>query len=394
MNLEKSRVADRLGVSSSAESSSSAEVFGSKSCFLESLTEKGSCSRESVEVQNGLLSSRPKRVSFILPSGPTDTKAVQSIICVDLGSLVESPTVRRLINKDVISEEGSAPELGEGLSSDSEATKEGMVMATLAAEKEGGTPIDGARGELEECELYSSENSEFREELNQAMLEVEMRKTGEIAGDNSAIFRDEAAGVNSAIFRGVVAGAIQGKRQSCRSKIKGSSLHKMKTRNAKHREVEQRSIELVSGSVEAEVANTLTVGAAIGIDFSEVEEEVMAEITRREYEDLARCAANSVVCCCGFCGLVCLVFVAVVGLVACFVFFLCLFFFWLVVAVFVWCLVVCRAVCLGAAGGEPVLGLLAPLSVFSLLFSSAPVGVAVCALVCMVFLLGQLFADE
>ncbi|KAK1581822.1 hypothetical protein Q3G72_009354 [Acer saccharum] len=56
--------------------------------------------------------------------------------------------------------------------------------------------------------------------------------------------------------------------------------------------------------------------------------------------------------------------------------------------------VVCRAVCLGAAGGEPVLGLLAPLSVFSLLFSSAPVGVAVCALVCMVFLLGQLFADE
>ncbi|KAK1575376.1 hypothetical protein Q3G72_004903 [Acer saccharum] len=92
---------------------------------------------------------------------------------------------------------------------------------------------------------------------------------------------------------GVVAGAIQGKRQSCRSKIKGSSLHKMKTRNAKHREVEQRSIELVSGSVEAEVANTLAVGAAIGIDFSEVEEEVMAEITRREYEDLARCAANS-----------------------------------------------------------------------------------------------------
>ncbi|KAK0578139.1 hypothetical protein LWI29_005715 [Acer saccharum] len=96
----------------------------------------------------------------------------------------------------------------------------------------------------------------------------------------------------------------------------------------------------------------------------------MAEITRREYEDLARCAVNSVVCCCGLCGLVCLVFVAVVGLV------------------------VCRAVCLGATGGEPVLGLFAPLSVFSLLFSSAPVGVAVCALVCMVVLLGQLFADE
>ncbi|KAK0596225.1 hypothetical protein LWI29_013842 [Acer saccharum] len=54
-----------------------------------------------------------------------------------------------------------------------------------------------------------------------------------------------------------------------------------------------KSIELVSGSVEAEVANTLAVGAAIGIDFSEVEEEVMEEITRREYEDLARCAANS-----------------------------------------------------------------------------------------------------
>ncbi|KAK0596088.1 hypothetical protein LWI29_012708 [Acer saccharum] len=101
------------------------------------------------------------------------------------------------------------------------------------------------------------------------------------------------------------------------------------------------------------VNNTLAVGAAIVIDFSEVEVEVMAEITRREYEDLACCAANSVVCGCEFCGLV-------VG----------------------------RAVCLGAVGGVPVLGLFAPLSVFSLLFSSAPVVVAVCALVCMVVLLG------
>ncbi|KAK1587479.1 hypothetical protein Q3G72_013262 [Acer saccharum] len=109
----------------------------------------------------------------------------------------------------------------------------------------------------------------------------------------------------------------------------------MKTRNAKHREVEQRSIELVLGSVEAEVANTLAVGAAIGIDFSEVEEEVMAEITRREYEDLARCAANS-------------------GCVS-------------------GCL-------LGGCWGRACFGLLAPLSVFSLLFSFAPVGVAVCAL--------------
>ncbi|KAK1575025.1 hypothetical protein Q3G72_001936 [Acer saccharum] len=92
------------------------------------------------------------------------------------------------------------------------------------------------------------------------------------------------------------------------------------------------------------VNNTLAVGAAIVIDFSEVEVEVMAEITRREYEDLARCAANS--------------------------------------------MVVGRAVCLGAVGGVPILGLFAPLSVFSLLFSSAPVVVAVCALVCMVVLLG------
>ena len=98
---------------------------------------------------------------------------------------------------------------------------------------------------------------------------------------------------------------------------------------------------------------------------------------------LLRVLRSGVLSFCGCCG---------AGGVLCF--FLCLFFFWLVVAVFVWCLVVCRAVCLGAAGGEPVLGLLAPLSVFSLLFSSAPVGVAVCALVCMVFLLGQLFADE
>ncbi|KAK1558295.1 hypothetical protein Q3G72_000823 [Acer saccharum] len=91
------------------------------------------------------------------------------------------------------------------------------------------------------------------------------------------------------------------------------------------------------------VNNTLAVGAAFGTDFSVVEVVAMAEITRREYEDLARLC---------------------VGLSA-----------WGMLG---------RA-CFGA--------LCSPICFLSA-FLSAPVVVAVCALVCMVVLLGQLFADE
>ncbi|KAK4859283.1 hypothetical protein QYF36_002753 [Acer negundo] len=64
----------------------------------------------------------------------------------------------------------------------------------------------------------------------------------------------------------------------------------MRTRNARLREADQ-AVEV--GSVEVEVANTIAISSAVGIDFSEVEEEVLEEIARREEEDLARYAAMS-----------------------------------------------------------------------------------------------------
>ena len=45
---------------------------------------------------------------------------------------------------------------------------------------------------------------------------------------------------------------------------------------------------VLSGSSEEEAANVVAIGEAIGVDFSEVEEEVLEEIVRREEEDTAR----------------------------------------------------------------------------------------------------------
>ncbi|KAK0602652.1 hypothetical protein LWI29_035708 [Acer saccharum] len=63
---------------------------------------------------------------------------------------------------------------------------------------------------------------------------------------------------------------------------KVSSSHGMRTRNS-----------LKSGSVEEEAAKTVELGIALGFDFSEVEDEVLEEITRREKEDIARFEAIS-----------------------------------------------------------------------------------------------------
>ncbi|KAK1577723.1 hypothetical protein Q3G72_024271 [Acer saccharum] len=117
--------------------------------------------------------------------------------------------------------------------SDSEATKKGLVQATVEAE------CDGVAGVANE-EAHSSDSLE--------------------TGRHS-----------------------EGEEENNRSKSKVSSSHGMRTRNS-----------IKSGSVEEEADKTVEMGLALGFEFSEVEDVVLEEIMRREKEDIARFEAISV----------------------------------------------------------------------------------------------------
>ncbi|KAK1548967.1 hypothetical protein Q3G72_008921 [Acer saccharum] len=152
--------------------------------------------------------------------------------------------------------------------------------------------VDGGRGETEDGEFISSENLEIREELIQATVEEEKRREAEfrvVDSDEDVVLATLVVDNKSAHSKGRVNGFSQGIRQSSRMKAKGSSSHSMRTRNARLRGAEEvlgnQAMEV--GSVEAEVANTIAIGSAIGIDFSKVEEEVLEEMPIREEEDLA-----------------------------------------------------------------------------------------------------------
>ena len=73
MILDKSNEDVKRGVSSTAESSS---FGGCKRLFLASSTEKGGCSMGPEVEVGGLISNRPKRVSFNLSSGPISSKSL------------------------------------------------------------------------------------------------------------------------------------------------------------------------------------------------------------------------------------------------------------------------------------------------------------------------------
>ncbi|KAK0599790.1 hypothetical protein LWI29_008671 [Acer saccharum] len=94
-------------------------------------------------------------------------------------------------------------------------------------------------------------------------------------------------------------GTRHGLRQNSRSKSKVLSSHGMRTRNSINMGIEGGQsnntslLEIKSGSVEEEVAKTVIIGKALGFDFSEVEDEVLEEITRREEEDIVRFEAIS-----------------------------------------------------------------------------------------------------
>ncbi|KAI9165937.1 hypothetical protein LWI28_023202 [Acer negundo] len=76
-------------------------------------------------------------------------------------------------------------------------------------------------------------------------------------------------------------------KQGSNRKTKGSSSHNMsshimRTRKAKLRE-----------DAEIEAAKVMAIGSTLGLNFSEVDEEVMEEIIRREEEDVTRFDAMS-----------------------------------------------------------------------------------------------------
>ncbi|KAI9161251.1 hypothetical protein LWI28_015741 [Acer negundo] len=202
---------------------------------------------------------------------------------------------------------GSISVLGEGVSNESEATKDELVLAMIAAEKKGNSKADGARGVIEDSVFLSSENFEMREEMIQATVEVDKRREHELRvadSDEDVVLATLVAEYKLAHSKGGVNGSSHGIRQSSRIKSKGSISHSKRTRKAKHIEVAGVLGNQVTepGSVEKEVANVMAIGSTVGFDFLEVEEEVLEEIARREEEDLARFAAiydviNSLDCC-------------------------------------------------------------------------------------------------
>ncbi|KAK0599370.1 hypothetical protein LWI29_004690 [Acer saccharum] len=229
VNFEKRRADVNIGVGSSSESTSSSKVGGRKSLFLESISEKGGCSKEPV--------------------------AERGEGCC---SLEVSPIVSVVSDKRDRTVVGSVAAFIDRGSSDSENTKEELVWATIAAEEKGRSKgVGGGKGtevtaDSEEDLVIDTITAESK--LNQPNI-----------------------------------------RQSSRIKSKGSSSHCMKTGNAKNGGAKVVSGKQVTSkdTVEVEVANVNAVRSMVGFDFSEVEEEVLDEITRTEKEDLARFEAIS-----------------------------------------------------------------------------------------------------
>ncbi|KAK4860061.1 hypothetical protein QYF36_016718 [Acer negundo] len=132
-------------------------------------------------------------------------------ICVDLGSLEKSPVIR-------IEDERRARSVGNAVSElgDSQALKEKLAMATISVVKKGDSMVDGGRGEPEEIEFLSIENSEIREVLIQATVEEEKRKEAEfwvVNSDEDMILATLVADIKSTHSKGGVNGFCQWVRQ-------------------------------------------------------------------------------------------------------------------------------------------------------------------------------------
>ncbi|KAK1583431.1 hypothetical protein Q3G72_023682 [Acer saccharum] len=117
-------------------------------------------------------------------------------------------------------------------------------------------------------------------------------ETGEANGSDNLVLREEQATAEAEDklrqARRSASGSCQGAKQISRSKLNSSSSHGMRTRKSMARGALRDQQMVQSRTVEDEVGKVMAVGARIGVDFSEVEDEVLVEIARREEEDAAR----------------------------------------------------------------------------------------------------------
>ncbi|TXG46493.1 hypothetical protein EZV62_028007 [Acer yangbiense] len=135
-------------------------------------------------------------------------------------------------------------------------------------------------GELDRngvAEVFSRNNSVSKEEMVRASIEMEKNLA---VGLTEISSEEELVRATSVVKERT--GTRLGLCQNSRSKSKVLNSHGMRTRNS-----------IKSGSVEEEAAKTVEIGIALGFEFSEAEDEVMEEITRREKEDIARFEAIS-----------------------------------------------------------------------------------------------------
>ncbi|KAI9187380.1 hypothetical protein LWI28_027458 [Acer negundo] len=115
------------------------------------------------------------------PPGPSGEKHcfqafLRNLMDHGSGLLEVSPMVRKGSDMWRIPELVSVLASGEGVTSDSEVTKEALVEATITAEQK----IDGDRVESEDNVISSSDNSKTREEMIRATVVVENRRDSDL----------------------------------------------------------------------------------------------------------------------------------------------------------------------------------------------------------------------
>ncbi|KAK0595540.1 hypothetical protein LWI29_007665 [Acer saccharum] len=275
--LDKRKVSDLAGVVRTAETSSSSEEEHGGKVFLESARERGECSKKMGQIGEDVsagpkLLSKPKKVFFRLSSeGPSSVKAIHDNervdLCVDLGQVAVRPMDERIAVGMVSGKEAAAVE--DGSSSDSLATKEELVQATIEVESQFQCGRDGEPGESEEGEDVSSDNQLLKDEMIRENIEAEKE---------SAVVSTVADSEEE-----MVRSKMQGNRLRSRNQSRSASIHGMKTRHSNN--LQNRAM--------AEAVRVMEIGSVLGFDFSCGEEEVFKEIARREEEDNERYQAKS-----------------------------------------------------------------------------------------------------
>ncbi|KAK1558782.1 hypothetical protein Q3G72_006523 [Acer saccharum] len=144
--------------------------------------------------------------------------------------------------------------------------------------------VSGSGPGEETREANGSDNLVLREEQVRTVTEEEKRRLQMVRRDSDEECNRTIAEIEDKLrqARRSAGGSCQGEKQISRSKLNGSSSHGMRTRKSMARGALRDQQMVQSGTVEDEVGKVMAVGPRIGVDFSEVEDEVLVKITRRE----------------------------------------------------------------------------------------------------------------